>query len=114
MVDPDEGAVAAYNALLVWIRGFRKNSRNTSRPIYVWQHDDERAEFAALIDSLRAAPFVLRNNVTIGAFPIKAPPPTAAASASAASSETLSAVETVDVCSSPFVDLTAEEHRRFL
>ena len=32
----DEHAVTAYNALLTWVVGFRKNSSGRSRPIYIY------------------------------------------------------------------------------
>ena len=114
MEETNQVAVDAYNFLLVWVRGFRKNSKNTSRPIYVWQHEDEREEFAALTDAMRAAPYVQQNKIGLGAFPVKAPRPKSPGAAPPAASDTLSAVETLDISSSPPQDLTAAEHRHFL
>ena len=109
----NQEAVDAYNALHAWVIGFRKNSRGAGQPIYIWQHDGERREFAVLTEDFRASPFVLRHGLKIGAFPIKALPPSSRASPPP-SSETVSAPEVEDL-PSPSPDETASAaHRRFL
>ena len=100
MEEVDQSAVDAYNALLAWVVGFRKNARGATQPIYIWQHDHERREFAALTEDYKAAPFVVSNKLRIGAFPVRAQPPVASQSSPVHTSETMSAIETLDVLSS--------------
>ena len=108
----DASAVDAYKALQAWVVGYRKNARGSAQPVYIWQHDRERREFAALTEDLRVAPYVVTNKIKLGAFPVKAQPPSSPGGRTSPTSETLSAIGTVDVPSSSD-ESTSAAHRRF-